>query len=165
MNVTENLLATILGWLFWNFGRVWNQTVLETPRIGGAFVDTAAVTAGDLKGSRNNPNPGASSNNPSSLSVTTRAASYWSFRVILLVAVAAIRPGLAEGTLLFDLPSDLKCAWYNLSHPAQYAALVMTVGCLYGVNRLFDKLDSAAYARLSSATGNWMRQRREALGV
>ncbi|CBJ28236.1 hypothetical protein Esi_0096_0088 [Ectocarpus siliculosus] len=72
---------------------------------------------------------------------------------------------LARRTVLFDLPSGLKCAWYNLSHPAQYAALVMTLGCLYGVNRLFDRLDSAMYARLSCATRNWMQQRREALGM
>ncbi|CAN0014339.1 unnamed protein product [Ectocarpus sp. 12 AP-2014] len=87
------------------------------------------------------------------------------YRVMLLVAIAAIKLDSAEGTLLFDLPSGWKCAWFNLSHPAQYAALVMTLGCLYGVNRLFDRLDRAMYARLSCATRNWMQQRREALGV
>ncbi|CAM9862386.1 unnamed protein product, partial [Ectocarpus sp. 8 AP-2014] len=145
MNFTETSLATTVEWLFelfWSFGQFWNQTTRKTPRIGGTFMDSVVAARG-LRGSRNNRNQGASSKNLWSSSVRTRAVSSWSYRVILLVAIAAIKLGLAEGTLLLDLPSGLKCAWYNLSHPAQYAALLMTLGCLYGVNRFFDRLDSA----------------------
>ncbi|CAM9374147.1 unnamed protein product [Ectocarpus sp. 8 AP-2014] len=173
MKFTEISLATMVEWLFglfWSLGQIWNQTTRKTPKAGGTLVDTAAVASPDLKGSRNNRDREASSKNLSSSSVRTRAVTSWSdsslsYRVILLVAIAAIIPGFAEGTLLFDLPSGLKCAWYNLSHPAQYAALLVTLGCLYGVNRFFDRLDSAMYARLSYATRNWMQQRREALGM
>ncbi|CAB1106425.1 unnamed protein product [Ectocarpus sp. CCAP 1310/34] len=84
-------------------------------------------------------------------------------------------------SMLLDLPSGLKCAWYNLPHPAQYAILIMVsarldfprcccgesnskmLGCLYGLNRVFDKLDKVMVARLSCATGNYMQQRRQAL--
>ncbi|CAM9209548.1 unnamed protein product [Ectocarpus sp. 12 AP-2014] len=169
MNLTETSMGTMVErpfGLFWILGQFWNQTTRKTPKIGGTLVDTAALASPDLKGSRNNRDREASS----SSSVRTQVITSWSdsslsYRVILLVAIAAIKSGLAEGTLLFDLPSGLKCAWYNLSHPAQYAALLMTLGCLYGVNRLFDRLDSAMYARLSYATRNWMQQRREALGM
>ncbi|CAM9786841.1 unnamed protein product [Ectocarpus sp. 4 AP-2014] len=160
-------LATMVEWLFglfWSLGQFWDQKTRKTPRIGATYVESVVAARG-LRSSRNNRNREASSKNLSPSSVPTRAVTSWSYRVVLLVAVAAIKLGLAEGALLFDLPSGLKCAWYNLSHPAQYAALLMTLGCLYGVNRLFDKLDSAMYARLSRATRNWMQQRGEALGM
>ncbi|CAN0366993.1 unnamed protein product [Ectocarpus sp. 6 AP-2014] len=165
MNLMEMASPTVLEWVSLSTGQFWNQTTRKTPRIARTFVDTAVVPSRDFDGSRNNRDWEAASKNLGPSSVRTRAVSSWSYRVMLLVATAAIKLGLAEGTLLFDLPSGLKCAWYNLSHPAQYAALVMTLGCLYGVNRLFDRLDSALYARLSCATRNWMQQRREALGM
>ncbi|CAB1103964.1 unnamed protein product [Ectocarpus sp. CCAP 1310/34] len=165
MNLMESALATILEWLLWNCGQIWKQTTRKTPKIVGTFVGSAVVASRDLKGPRSNRDQEVSSKNLSSSSVRTRAVTSWSYRVILLVAIEAVKLGLAEGTLLCDLPSGLKCAWYNLSHPAQCAALIMTLGCIYGVNRLFDKLDSAMYARLSRATRNWMQQRREALGM
>ncbi|CAN0537072.1 unnamed protein product [Ectocarpus sp. 12 AP-2014] len=165
MNDVEMALATVVEWFSWNLGRFWNQTTRKTPRIAGTFVDTAVVPSRDFKGSRNNRDRETVSKNLGPSSGRTRAVGSWSYPVMLLVAIAAIKLGLAKGTLLFDLPSGLKCAWYNLPHPAQYAILIMTLGCLYGVNRLFDKLDSAMYARLSCATRNWMQQRREALGV
>ncbi|CAN0047976.1 unnamed protein product [Ectocarpus sp. 6 AP-2014] len=165
MNLMEMALATVLKRLSWNLGQFWNQTTRKTPRIARTFVDTAVVPSRDFEGSSNNRDWETASKNLGPSSVRTRAVSSWSYRVMLLVAIAAIKVGLAEGTLLFDLPSGWKCAWYNLSHPAQYAALIMTLGCLYGVNRFFDRLDSAMYARLSCATRNWMQQRREALGI
>ncbi|CAM9174104.1 unnamed protein product [Ectocarpus sp. 4 AP-2014] len=165
MNLMEMALANVLERVSWNFGQIWNRTTRKTPRIAGTFVDTDVVPSRDFKGSRNNRDRETAPKNLGPSSVRTRAVSSRSYRVMLLVAMAAIKLGLAEGTLLFDLPSGLKCAWYNLSHPAQYAALVMTLGCLYGVNRFFDRLDSAMYARLSCATRNWMQQRREALGM
>ncbi|CAM9694339.1 unnamed protein product [Ectocarpus fasciculatus] len=97
--------------------------------------------------------------------VRARSVSSYSCRILMLAALAAIKLGLAEGTLLVDLPSGLKCAWYNLPHPAQYAVLLTMLGCLYGVNRGFDKLDKAMYARLSCATADYMQQRRQALGI
>ncbi|CAM9899668.1 unnamed protein product [Ectocarpus sp. 13 AM-2016] len=167
LNFTETSLATMVEWVFgliWSLHQFRSQTTRKTPRIGGTFVDSVVAARGS-RGSRNNRNHGAPSKNLWSSSVRTRVVASWRYRVILLVAIAAIKLGLAEGTFLFDLPSGLKCAWYNLSHPAQYAALLMTLGCLYGVNRLFDRLDSAMYARLSYATRNWMQQRREVLGM
>ncbi|CAM9710030.1 unnamed protein product [Ectocarpus sp. 12 AP-2014] len=182
MNLMEMALATVPEWLSWNLGQFWNQTTRKTPRIARTFVDTDVVPSRDCKGSRNNRDQETASNNLGPSRVRTRAISsrrhrnnrqlfgesisqMMNYRVMLLVAIAAIKLDSAEGTLLFDLPSGWKCAWFNLSHPAQYAALVMTLGCLYGVNRLFDRLDRAMYARLSCATRNWMQQRREALGV
>ncbi|CAN0048918.1 unnamed protein product [Ectocarpus sp. 6 AP-2014] len=128
-------------------------------QTGGVIEGTAGVTACEDRRDR-----GAAAKNLFPLGGRARSASS-SCRVILLAALAAIELGLAEGTLLVDLPSGLKCAWYNLPHPAQYAILLMMLGCLYGVHRVFDKLDKAMYARLSCATGNYMRQRRQALGI
>ncbi|CAM9416123.1 unnamed protein product [Ectocarpus fasciculatus] len=108
---------------------------------------------------------GAAAKNLTQRGVWARSVSSYSCRILLLAALAAIKLGLAEGTLLVDLPSGLKCAWYNLPHPAQYAVLLTMMGCLYGVNRAFDKLDKVMYARLSCATADYLQQRRQALGM
>ncbi|CAM9708184.1 unnamed protein product [Ectocarpus sp. 12 AP-2014] len=132
----------------------------RTSQAGGVVVKTAVVVAAREDGR----DRGTAAKNLSPKGIRTPSvsscSSSFTCRVILPAAVAAIKLGLAEGTLLVDLPSGLKCAWYNLPHPAQYAILLMMLGCLYGVNRVFDKLDKAMYARLSCATGNYMRQRR-----
>ncbi|CAM9909588.1 unnamed protein product [Ectocarpus sp. 12 AP-2014] len=139
---------------------------MERKSQAGGVVVKPAVGVAAREDSRDR---GAAAKNLSPKGVQAPSVSSCSYsficRVILLAALAAIKLGLAEGTLLVDLPSGWKCAWYNLPHPAQYAILLMMLGCLYGVNRVFDKLDKAMYARLSCATGNYMRQRRQALGI
>ncbi|CAN0085117.1 unnamed protein product [Ectocarpus sp. 12 AP-2014] len=49
---------------------------------------------------------------------------------------------------LLELPSGFKCTWYGLSHPVQFAVLILMPALLYGVNRLFDSLEKASHARL-----------------
>ncbi|CAN0438353.1 unnamed protein product, partial [Ectocarpus sp. 8 AP-2014] len=62
-------------------------------------------------------------------------------RRTLLATMAAINAGCAEGSVLVALPSGLKCGWYNLTHPAQFAILFLMVGLVYFVNRLFNEAD------------------------
>ncbi|CAM9328391.1 unnamed protein product [Ectocarpus sp. 12 AP-2014] len=77
-------------------------------------------------------------------------------RRTLLATMAAINAGCVEGNVLVDLPSGLKCVWYNLTHPAQFAILSLMMGLVYFVNRLFNEADKVVYARLSRATDAWM---------
>ncbi|CAM9258925.1 unnamed protein product [Ectocarpus sp. 8 AP-2014] len=84
------------------------------------------------------------------------AGSTMMSRRMLLATIAALNAGLVDGSLLVDLPSGLKCAWYNLEHPAQFAILFLMVGLVYFINRLFNEADKVMYARLSCATEAWM---------
>ncbi|CAN0045832.1 unnamed protein product [Ectocarpus sp. 6 AP-2014] len=77
-------------------------------------------------------------------------------RRTLLATMAVINAGCVEGSVLVDLPSGLKCGWYNLTHPAQFAILFLMVGLVCFVNRLFNEADKVVYARLSRATNAWM---------
>ncbi|CAN0424514.1 unnamed protein product [Ectocarpus sp. 12 AP-2014] len=77
-------------------------------------------------------------------------------RRTLLATMVAIDAGCVEGDVLVDLPSGVKCAWYNLTHPAQLAILFLMVGLVIFVNRLFNEADKVVYARLSRATDAWM---------
>ncbi|CAN0176512.1 unnamed protein product [Ectocarpus fasciculatus] len=81
-------------------------------------------------------------------------------RRTLLATIAALNAGLVEGNVLVDLPSGFKCAWYGLTHPAQFAILFLMVGLVYFVNRLFNEADKVVYARLSCATDAWMDEMR-----
>ncbi|CAN0391885.1 unnamed protein product [Ectocarpus sp. 12 AP-2014] len=98
MNDVEMALATVVEWFSWNLGRSWNQTTRKTPRIAGTFVDTAVVPSRDFKGSRNNRDRETVSKNLGPSSGRTRAVGSWSYPVMLLVAIAAIKLGLAKGT-------------------------------------------------------------------
>ncbi|CBJ28220.1 expressed unknown protein [Ectocarpus siliculosus] len=69
--------------------------------------------------------------------------------------------GVAESNMLVDLPSGFKCMWYNLSHPVQFAVLLVMPALFLGVNRMFGMLDKAAYARLSRAVSAWMNEKRQ----
>ncbi|CAN0222764.1 unnamed protein product [Ectocarpus sp. 12 AP-2014] len=75
MNDVEIALATMLEWLPWNLGQLWNQTTRKTPRIAGTFVDTAVVPSRDLKRSRNSRDRETASKNLGPSSVRTRAVS------------------------------------------------------------------------------------------
>ncbi|CAB1116414.1 unnamed protein product [Ectocarpus sp. CCAP 1310/34] len=86
-------------------------------------------------------------------------------RRILLATIAALNAGLVDGSLLVDLPSGFKCAWYNLEHPAQFAILFLMVGVVYFINRLFNEVDKVMYARLSCATEAWMDEIRHSRQV
>ncbi|CAB1118487.1 unnamed protein product [Ectocarpus sp. CCAP 1310/34] len=93
-----------------------------------------------------------------------RAAGFWSgcfpCRRTLLATMAAINAGCVEGNVVVDMPSGLKCAWYNLTHPAQFAILLLMVGLVSFVNRLFNEADKVMYTRLSRATDAWMDEMR-----
>ncbi|CAN0156724.1 unnamed protein product [Ectocarpus fasciculatus] len=52
--------------------------------------------------------------------------------------------------------------WNDLPHPVQFAVIFLMLALLFGVHRIFGKLDSAAYARLSRAVTGWMNERRHA---
>ncbi|CAM9820072.1 unnamed protein product [Ectocarpus sp. 12 AP-2014] len=93
------------------------------------------------------------------------AGSTMMSRRMLLATIAALNAGLVDGSLLVDLPSGLKCAWYNLEHPAQFAILFLMVGLVYFINRLFNEADKVMYARLSCATEAWMDEIRHARQV
>ncbi|CAN0084255.1 unnamed protein product [Ectocarpus fasciculatus] len=41
-------------------------------------------------------------------------------RQFLMFVMSAMVVGIAEGSLLADLPLGFKCAWYDLSHPVQF---------------------------------------------
>ncbi|CAN0046382.1 unnamed protein product [Ectocarpus sp. 6 AP-2014] len=158
MNLVEMAFATVLGWLCRNLGHFCDQTTRKTPRIGGTLVDTAIIASRDLTGPRNNRDGDTSSKNLSSASVRTRAVSSWSHRVILLVTIAAINLGLAEG-ILVDLPSGL--TWHNLPRPVQCVAVILVMTAIFKVNRLFDKIEKTVYARLASAVRILVPQERE----
>ncbi|CAM9895521.1 unnamed protein product, partial [Ectocarpus fasciculatus] len=53
---------------------------------------------------------------------------------------------------LLQFPSGFKCTWYGLPHPVQFAVLILMPALLYGVNRLFDRLEKASHARLCPYT-------------
>ncbi|CAN0174120.1 unnamed protein product [Ectocarpus sp. 8 AP-2014] len=55
---------------------------------------------------------------------------------------------LLERNGLLEFPSEFKCTWYGLSHPVQFAVLILMPALLYGVNRLFDRLEKASHAGL-----------------
>ncbi|CAM9456097.1 unnamed protein product [Ectocarpus sp. 4 AP-2014] len=83
-------------------------------------------------------------------------SGYFPCRRTLLATMAAIYAGCVEGNVLVEFPSGLQCAWYKLTHPAQFAILFLMAGLVYFVNRLFNKADKVVYARLSRATDAWM---------
>ncbi|CAN0577431.1 unnamed protein product, partial [Ectocarpus sp. 12 AP-2014] len=60
---------------------------------------------------------------------------------------------------LLELPSGFKCTWYGLSHPVQFAVLILMPALLYGVNRLFDSLEKASHARLCPPPLPWKREK------
>ncbi|CAM9845339.1 unnamed protein product [Ectocarpus sp. 4 AP-2014] len=93
------------------------------------------------------------------------AGSTMMSRRMLLATIAALNAGLVDGSLVVDVPSGLKCAWYNLEHPAQFAILFLMVGLVYFINRLFNEADKVMYARLSCATKAWMDEIRHARQV
>ncbi|CAM9216984.1 unnamed protein product, partial [Ectocarpus sp. 8 AP-2014] len=82
-------------------------------------------------------------------------------RLFLALVMSATVVGIAESTMLVDLSSGFKCAWYNLSHPVQFAVLLVMPALFFGVNRMFGMLDKAAYARLSRAVSAWMNEKRQ----
>ncbi|CAN0336807.1 unnamed protein product [Ectocarpus fasciculatus] len=55
---------------------------------------------------------------------------------------------LAENNRLVEFTSGFRCAWYGLPHPVQFTVLILMPALLYGVNRLFDRLEKASHARL-----------------
>ncbi|CAM9868755.1 unnamed protein product, partial [Ectocarpus sp. 8 AP-2014] len=81
-------------------------------------------------------------------------------RLFLALVMSATVVGIAESSMLVDLPSGFKCAWFNLSHPVQFAVLLVMPALFFGVNRMFGMLDKAAYARLSRAVSAWMNEKR-----
>ncbi|CAM9297208.1 unnamed protein product [Ectocarpus fasciculatus] len=78
--------------------------------------------------------------------------------LVLVMSVTVV--GVAKGELV-DFPSGFKCMWYDLSHPVQFAVLLMMPALFFGVNRIFGMLDKAAYARLSRAVTAWMDEKRQ----
>ncbi|CAM9173877.1 unnamed protein product [Ectocarpus sp. 4 AP-2014] len=93
---------------------------------------------------------------------TTAAGSSGSrvFGLLALAFASAIKLGNMESNMLVELPSGFRCAWNNLPHLVQFAAIFMMVMLLYVVNRVFDKADDAMSARLSSATAAFLHERR-----
>ncbi|CBJ28227.1 expressed unknown protein [Ectocarpus siliculosus] len=55
---------------------------------------------------------------------------------------------LVENNRLLEFSSRFKCTWYGLPHPVQFMVLILMPALLYGVNRLFDRLEKASHARL-----------------
>ncbi|CAM9360035.1 unnamed protein product [Ectocarpus sp. 12 AP-2014] len=68
-------------------------------------------------------------------------------RRTLLATMAAINAGCVEGNVLVDLPSGLKCVWYNLTHPAQFAILSL-------VSEAQDHFESGAMNAACPTTNN-----------
>ncbi|CAB1100837.1 unnamed protein product [Ectocarpus sp. CCAP 1310/34] len=82
----------------------------------------------------------------------------------LLVAtvMSATTVKIVESNRLVEFPSVFRCMWNDLPHPAQFAIIFLMLALLFGVHRIFGKLDDAAYARLSRAVTAWINERRHA---
>ncbi|CAM9691249.1 unnamed protein product [Ectocarpus sp. 12 AP-2014] len=81
-------------------------------------------------------------------------------RHFLVLVISAMVVGVAESKLV-EFQSGFKCMWYDLPHPVQLAVLLMMPALFFGINRIFGKLDKAAYARLSRAVAAWMDEKRQ----
>ncbi|CBJ33239.1 hypothetical protein Esi_0447_0008 [Ectocarpus siliculosus] len=63
-------------------------------------------------------------------------------------------------TGLIEFPPGFRCIWNDLPHGLQFTILLLMLGILYGVNRLFDKADEAVYTRLACATSGLLNEKR-----
>ncbi|CAM9226206.1 unnamed protein product [Ectocarpus sp. 8 AP-2014] len=81
-------------------------------------------------------------------------------RRAMLALISAVHVDLVEGQWLIEFPSGFRCMWNDLPHSLQFTMLLLMLGILYGVNRLFDKADEAMYTRLACATSGLLNERR-----
>ncbi|CAM9898998.1 unnamed protein product [Ectocarpus sp. 12 AP-2014] len=82
--------------------------------------------------------------------------------LLVAIAMSAMTARIVESNRLVEFPSSARCMWNDLPHPAQFAIIFLMLALLFGVHRIFGKLDNAAYARLSRAVTAWMNERRHA---
>ncbi|CAB1100840.1 unnamed protein product [Ectocarpus sp. CCAP 1310/34] len=81
-------------------------------------------------------------------------------RRAMLALISVAHVDVVEGKWLIEFPSGFRCMWNDLPHGLQFAILLLMLGILYGVNRLFDKADEAIYTRLTCATAGLLNERR-----